>query len=569
MMDFNLFRTAVDGDEQSAQGEAMSPVEILADAESAALWYEEQSANLDLAAVFQKISVMLAALKDLKPELNADHLAALMCLDDLHHAYYDEQHSQFSRSTLLPQFRVQALHRELGGYGQGFLESYLPFLSLQNTHPTYPEIQALLPTVVTRMMRYLSELAMFQFYRYMVFDAKGWWLAHQLYGYAEQRNWLTLPVQLFEDQAATSIANEYKSLLLMSLIHCDHLTPTQLHTTLGLVRGEVAKHLMLSLPATVTSPAGFFVHLKQNAAPYFWSASTSAAPLPEADLVGLYELNTQGVVLLIRAWLMTLKSQEMPHTFIALSDPIINSRLLAALKSVWNLQDHLAVRQFRNHADQVEHVKVIHSLLDLHRLLRDEQNQRFDVSSLLDKPTPQQSLDDTPANKMATATHEKGVIDGVLKDISESGWGLDWVERADERLTLGALLGLETQDKKWAVGILRRIQRQTIGSMRLGVGKLSDKPVAVTLGLPDGDAANLVGEEWLLNKEIMAILLPQKQDGMNVAQLILPSSAYQISRECRLRINDKVCQVAFGALIESGVDWQVCYLRILSAPKAA
>jgi hypothetical protein len=136
-------------------------------------------------------------------------------------------------------------------------------------------------------------------------------------------------------------------------------------------------------------------------------------------------------------------------------------------------------------------------------------------------------------------------------------------------LTLGALLGLETQDKKWAVGILRRIQRQTIGSMRLGVGKLSDKPVAVTLGLPDGDAANLVGEEWLLNKEIMAILLPQKQDGMNVAQLILPSSAYQISRECRLRINDKVCQVAFGALIESGVDWQVCYLRILSAPKAA
>jgi hypothetical protein len=47
MMDFNLFRTAVDGDEQSAQGEAMSPVEILADAESAALWYEEQSANLD------------------------------------------------------------------------------------------------------------------------------------------------------------------------------------------------------------------------------------------------------------------------------------------------------------------------------------------------------------------------------------------------------------------------------------------------------------------------------------------------------------------------------------------
>jgi hypothetical protein len=291
--------------------------------------------------------------------------------------------------------------------------------------------------------------------------------------------------------------------------------------------------------------------------------------LPEADLVGLYELNTQGVVLLIRAWLMTLKSQEMPHTFIALSDPIINSRLLTALKSVWNLQDHLAVRQFRNHADQVEHVKVIHSLLDLHRLLRDEQNQRFDVSSLLDKPTPQQSLDDTPANKMATATHEKGVIDGVLKDISESGWGLDWVERADERLTLGALLGLETQDKKWAVGILRRIQRQTIGSMRLGVGKLSDKPVAVTLGLPDGDAANLVGEEWLLNKEIMAILLPQKQDGMNVAQLILPSSAYQISRECRLRINDKVCQVAFGALIESGVDWQVCYLRILSAPKAA
>jgi hypothetical protein len=266
---------------------------------------------------------------------------------------------------------------------------------------------------------------------------------------------------------------------------------------------------------------------------------------------------------------MTLKSQEMPHTFIALSDPIINSRLLAALKSVWNLQDHLAVRQFRNHADQVEHVKVIHSLLDLHRLLRDEQNQRFDVSSLLDKPTPQQSLDDTPANKMATATHEKGVIDGVLKDISESGWGLDWVERANERLTLGALLGLEIQDKKWAVGILRRIQRQTIGSMRLGVGKLSDKPVAVTLGLLDGDAANLVGAEWLLNKEIMAILLPQKQDGMNVAQLILPSSAYQISRECRLRINDKVCQVAFGALIESGVDWQVCYLRILSAPKAA
>ena len=380
---------------------------------------------------------------------------------------------------------------------------------------------------------------------------------------------MTLSARLFEDQAATSIANEYKSLLLMSLIHCDHLTPTQLHATLGLVRGEVAKHLILSLPATVTSPAGFFVHLKQNAAPYFWSANTSAAPLPEADLVGLYELNTQGVVLLIRAWLMSLKAQEVPHTFIALSDPIINSRLLAALKSVWNPQDHLAVRQFRNHADQVEHVKVIHSLLDLHRLLRDEQNQRFDVSSLLAKPTPQQSLDDTPANKMATATHEKGVIDGVLKDISESGWGLDWVERADERLTLGALLGLEIQDKKWAVGILRRIQRQTIGSMRLGVGKLSDKPVAVTLGLPDGDAANLVGAEWLLNNEIMAILLPQKQDGMNVAQLILPSSAYQISRECRLRINDKVCQVAFGALIESGVDWQVCYLRILSAPKAA
>jgi hypothetical protein len=202
-------------------------------------------------------------------------------------------------------------------------------------------------------------------------------------------------------------------------------------------------------------------------------------------------------------------------------------------------------------------------------LLREEKIQVFDFSSILSATAPQKSLDDTPANKMAVATHEKGVIDGVLKDISESGWGLDWVERADERLSLGALLGLEIQDKKWAVGVLRRIHREKTGSMRLGVGKLSDKPVAVTLGLPDGDAANLVGAEWLLNNEIMAILLLKKQGGLNVAQLILPSSAYQISRECRLRINDKICQVAFGALIESGVDWQVCYLRILSAPKAA
>ncbi|MBY0346527.1 MAG: hypothetical protein K2P98_06690 [Neisseriaceae bacterium] len=566
-MGFNVFRAGVKGEKFSTQGDAMLPFEILANAESVTLWYEKQSADLGLAGLFQKISAMLAELKDLKPTLNADYLKALMRLDDLNHAYYEEKHLQFSRSTLLPQFRVQALHRELSGYGQSFLESYLPFLSLQNTDLDSKDIEALLPDVVARMMRYLSELALFQFYRYMVFTSKNWWLAHQLYSYAEQRDWLTLPTQCFEGSAVTSIAHEYKTLLLMGLIHCDHLTPMQLHSTLFLVRGEVAKHLILNAATEQGSHAGFFVHLKQNAGPYFWAADSSVGPLSEAELVGLHEINTQGVILLIRAWLVSLKEQQVPHALAALHDTVINPRLLANLKSVWNPQDHLEVRKPRSNTHDVGHIKVIHSLLDLHRLLREEQHHIFDFSSILPQTVPQRSLDDTPANQKAMVKHEKGVIEGVLKDISESGWGLNWVERVDERLNLGDLLGLEIQEKKWAVGILRRVQRQTIGSMQLGVGKLSDKPVAVTLGLLDGDVANLVEVEWLLKKEIMAILLPQTQESMNVAQLILPSGAYQISREYRLRINGKVCQVALGAIIESGVDWQVCYLRILSAPK--
>ena len=562
-MDFNLFRTAVNGEEQSDQDEAMSPAEIFANAESVALWYEQQSANLDLVAVFQKISVLLAELKAQAPDLSTGQLQAVMRLDDLHHAHYQELHSQFAHSTLLPQFRVQDLQRQLVSYLKGFVEAYLPFLRSDS-----PEIQGLLLSVIARMMRHTADWGMLSFYRYMPFEPTGWWLAHQLYGYGEQRDCLTLPVQLFEDQTATSIDIEYKSLLLMSLIHCDHLTPTQLHATLGLVRAEVAKHLVLSEPAP-TSSAGFFVRREQESAPYFWSETERATLLSEADLVDLYEINTQGAVLLIRTWLATLNVHELPYTFRDLADPIINTRLLATLKSVWNPQNHLAVRQPRNPTGQVRQIKVIHSLLDLHRLLREEKSQAFDFHSILAATAPQKSLDDTPANKMAVATHEKGVIDGVLKDISESGWGLDWVERADERLSLGALLGLEIQDKKWAVGVLRRIHREKTGSMRLGVGKLSAKPVAVTLGLPDGVVANLLGAEWLFKNEIMAILLPQKQDGVNVAQLILPSAAYQISREYRLRVNDTIYQVALGALIESGVDWQVCYLRILSKPKAA
>jgi len=535
----------------------------LDDVKSVTEWYAATQREF-AAGSHDQITKLLSQFNQEIDSPNVATLEAIIELDRLGHIAHQQLCAQYLSSKLLPAIELQQ-RAQILSYGRQLVAAFLRFMSFDPEGEEAPQIRLLLPLVIGKMLFYLTENALWHYYRHASLDEVMWSNVNQLFRYAEEQAIDAVPLQLFPGEATTTIHDLYLALLMTSLLNSGNLTSRQIHLSYQLA-------LMLSnrmtLSRDLSGESSFIVNIQHATPP------SRAHNVPQ--LQGIRVWSTTELVDQLNAWLAVYDGGSTPQALRERFSQGVDPGLLRFLVREW------AVKPFRfERAERVpvasKQLEVGRLLSGVHRLVREyeeflaqgdrqespsvsvEEVAEIRIYGFLTGRRREKSVAQDEVVKVATGT-ELQLWD--IENQSDSGLGVSLPAAGAEWLSLGALLATrEAGQQAWSLSIVRRIKRDDKERMYLGLQLLSSRPVAAYTKAENGrnaDPTLPVGMVW--NQGEIALFASAMKGGVKCNTLLIPLFSYAHGKKLQMFAKNKGFLVALGRVLEKGADW--CQVEI-------
>ena len=535
----------------------------LDDVKSVTEWYAATQRE-SAAGSHDQITKLLSQFNQELDSPSVATLEAIIELDRLGHIPHQQLCAQYLSSKLLPAVELQQ-RAQILSYGRQLVAAYQRFMGFDPEGEEAPQIRLLLPLVIGKMLFYLTENALWHYYRHASLDEVVWSNVNQLFRYAEEQAIDAVPLQLFPGEATTTIHDLYLAFLMVSLLNSGNLTARQIHFAYQLVL-MLSNRMTLSRDLSVES--SFIVNIQHAAPP------SRAHNVPQWQ--GIRVWSTAELVDQLNAWLAVYDGGSTPQALRERFSRGIDPGLLRFLVREW------AVKPFRfERAERVpvssKQLEVGRTFSGVHRLVREYE----EFLAQGDRPqSPSASVDEVAEIRiygfLTGRRREKNTVqDEVVKiatsaelqlwDIenqSDSGLGVSLPAGGAEWLSLGTLLATrEAGQQAWSLSIVRRIKRDDKARVYLGLQLLSSRPVAAYTKAENGrnaDPTLPVGMVW--NQGEIALFASAMKDGVKCNTLLIPLFSYAHGKKLQMFAKNKGFLVSLGRVLEKGADW--CQVEI-------
>ena len=531
----------------------------LDDAAAAATWHAQMQQE-NGAGTHQKLLELVAHYNQHGEGLSPDTLAALLKLDELNVQQHRQLGAQYLLNSRLPKLMEEQLRTRITSYDRQIIAAYRRFLALDDAETR--ALGELLLVAIARTMHYLSELALWQYYRHAQPDKVFWESVNQLFLAAEKLGLDARPVVLFEGEAATTVHDLYLSLLLVAVVSSGNLSARQISLAHQLA-------LMLSNRAALQrQPEGypsFAVDLDQGRAP-----GRVRQQLPTGNL-RLW--NTAEITEQLDRWGVVCESGVVPVELKPLMMTASETSLLRFLMREWSERPFIYQRAERVRTE-FQQVEVAHRLPVIHRLVREQDETAAAGWSTADGEVEEGYR---VYGFVSSRRREKSIYTEVqapspfpfweLDNKSATGIGVNLPAHGNEWVVLGALMTFrEKGESAWSVGLVRRLQRPEPERVYLGIHVLSNRPVAASLHRTDGVLPDVVlPAELIWNRGEIGLFVPLLREDKKLNTLLLSISSYTAGRELEMRARGKRFQIRLGRVLEKGVDWCQAEIELLKA----
>lgn len=532
------------------------PASPLADARAAADWHARMVREAGVGA-HERITTLLAGFNNEIDHPQLQTLEAILELDRLGRAAHEQLSAQYlaAKGGLEFQLRGQILP-----YGKQFISALQRFINFDPDGDDAPKLRPQLPLIIGKMMNYLIEHAIFQFYRHASLDEVMWGNVNQLFRYAEEHGIDAVPVMLYPEEPATTIHDLYLSLLMMSLLNSGNLMTRQLRAGYQLV---MLLSNRMTLSKDLYGESSFMVNIHQAVAP----ARSRSVP----QHLGVRVWSTVDMIDQLNVWIAVCDGGSNPpqlRQFFAVGGDVALLRFLAR---EW------AVKPFR--FDRAERVQVVHLQLEVgrtfagvHKLVRDYEESLLQSGKPSDSPANVEEAAEIRIYGFVTSrrreklpqqdviTRQALQVDTCLWEIdnrSETGFGVYAPSSQDEWLTLGTLLATrEAGQLAWGLSIVRRMRRLDGGKTYLGLQLLTARPVAASIRPENGRHADpTLPQTMLWNQGEIALFVSTVLNGVKTNTLIIPLSSYAPGKHLQMFAKNKGFLIALGKVIDKGGDW--------------
>lgn len=531
----------------------------LDDATSAAAWYAQMQQE-NGAGTHQKLLELISHYNQHGESLSGDTLAALLKLDGLNVQQHRQLGAQYLLNARLPKLMEEQLRTRITGYDRQIVAAYRRFLALDEGETR--ALADMLLVAIARTMHYLSELALWQYYRHAQPDQVFWESVNQLFVTAEKLGLDARPVVLFDGEPATTVHDIYLSLLLVAVLASGNLSARQISLAHQLA-------LMLSNRATLQrqleSYPSFAVDLDQGLPP-----GRVRQQLPGGNL-RLW--NTAEITEQLDRWGVVCESGVVPLELKPLMMTTSETSLLRFLLREWAERPFIYQRAERVRTEY-QQVEVANRLPVIHRLIREQDEAAAAGWSNADGDVEEGFR---VYGFVSSRRREKSIYTEVqapspfpfweLDNKSATGIGVNLPAHGNEWVVLGSLMTFrEKGESGWSVGLVRRLQRPQPDRVYLGVHVLSNRPVAASLHRTDGVPPDAVlPAELIWNRGEIALFVPLLREDKKLNTLLLSISSYTAGRELEMRARGKRFQIRLGRVLEKGADWCQAEIELLKA----
>ena len=492
-------------------------------------------------------------------------LEAILELDRLGRARHGQLCLMYLGSKLSPVLEAQQRGQILI-YGRQFVSALQRFMGFDPDGEDAPRMRLLLPQVIGKMLHYLSEYALWQYFRHASLEGVMWSNVNQLFRYAEEHAIDAVPLVLYPDEPVTTIHDLYITFLMMSLMTSGNLTSKQTYAANRLV-------FMLSNRMTLSrdfmGESSFMINIFHSLPP----SRAHSVPIHK----GMRVWSTAELIDQLNGWLAICDAGSIPSELKELFSQGADAGLLRFLVREW------AVRPFRfERAERVavdsQQLEVGRHFTQVHRLIREHEESMAQglrtTESVINNteeaaeiriygfvstrrreksPLPDSAIKNTPVQE---------VLVWDMENRSETGFGVSLAVSGGDWLSLGTLLATrESGQSAWGLSIVRRIRRLEKERLYLGLQLLTSRPIAASIRNESGrhaDPTLPTGMIW--NQGEIAIFLSSIQDGVKCNTLMIPLFSYAPGKRMQMFAKNKGFLIALGKVMEKGLDW--CQVEI-------
>lgn len=544
----------------------------LADAKAAERWLATYPAN-DLLGLHGAILVELGALAERDARRVPSRLDAVFHIDAASERIRRSLTAQYlehgARST-----RVESqLWQAMFDLTQGFLLCYQAFARDAGAYSMTSKWQPQFAELVTRQTIHQGQDAKIRLFRYEHWIPARWADLHSLFQMALSHQIERQPVPALAAGALTTIEQEFLRVLLVQLMNAGNLAPRHVEWVTEQL-SEWCAPLRLSMEASTAT--SFYVDLSARTGLRRRTAQPLEGHVLFLDTRPLHAVLMQNVVMLEHRVREDPLSERTPRRAEQLS---LVTKLAAQVDPEFR---PVARRGERTSASG--DVDAIVGFTKIAGYLHDDEVHAAGHS----KSSPGSFDDSLEIATFGRLRNEKGRMLEVarrrlanyaspgghwqIRDVSQTGYRLIAPMTVISSVTLGTLTAIRAHGESlWALGVVRRMKRQTNDRAEIGLQMIASNLVGVDLEEQKrGDADYLLdGMTTRSNRrfEGLFLTLKKRETDAPIRTLIVVPGEYVAGKKLQMTVGKTTQRIAFGRLLEQHPEWVWATIDSLDAPQ--
>lgn len=428
-------------------------------------------------------------------------------------------------------------------------------------NPTGKKIWEKLPLLTCRAIRYYAMQAKWSHIRYLPVENHVWRNLHRLYLFAEREGFAETELNLYpQSSEATACASEYLQPLMLHLANPESLLPKQINMvdqwldswsqSIAIEHAFRPQRQLYAVNLGDSKPGRKLRRNMIDAKYRYWG-------------VGLLLINIAKTV-------EKLKEGELP-IHLKLGE---DCRLPVCLELIQLLSDRWAGNGATRQHARLKTEKNLVVLQGLEKILL--QIKPSEKGKPVHKPSPElvsaeQEIinyqlcvtpNTTPMEDNTTIMGEPELFESeqnqwMQEDESESGCAAILDASGSSHLKIGTLIGLKPADNKhFAIGIIRRLNKDISSKVRVGIQTLTQTPIAVEL--------HAIHNGTVKNGAMDAVYLPESLAANLLRSIIIPARFYKRGQTLQLKAQGKTYSIRLQQALEQTEDYARANFDVLA-----
>lgn len=423
---------------------------------------------------------------------------------------------------------------------------------------------AMIPVITLRALRGFRNVIKWRSLRYMHPGEKTWLRLHQLYQIAENQKFHQTRLLVYpDDSQESSCEGEYIHILMLNQADSGSLYPRQIdlidqwldtwceQMTLDPVL-DMERHV-LAVDMTRDRGARRVRNTGPELSTRYWSthellarlkgiqneihAGAAPARLGLSENVRASE-SLELLALLVRQWgvLSAREQRRKPRVTV--------KKIMEVVHGFDTVFKHMVDSEFDMPRSLPDDSLIRDEAVDVHvyGFVTERTRERLAASSA--KPVQKNMAD---------------IERWVMEDESECGYGASTQTRDKDWLRVGALVGLRAvNSEEWALGVVRRLSRQSETESSVGFETLPDKPLCVVLHSGKSGAGYMVNGVGI-DKHVSGIRGMILNEGSRPVMVMDPMH-YQRKAVFEYTHHRACKTLCLGDLVEQGEGWVMCQI---------